>query len=411
MDSIVSKSQFAFIQGRCILDCSLIANEGIDYMSKMGRSGAVFKIDFNRAYDTVDWDFLLRVMKEMGFGELWCRWIFKCISTASISILVNGSPTPCFDLARGLRQGCSFSPLLFNLVGESLHLMIEKATEVGLFNGFSIGKGSNVYNLSHLQFADDLMVFCGASKREILNVKRVLRVFEFASGLQLNLVKSIIFGINVEESLLEDWVVQAGCAVGKFPSDYLGLPLGFKRNSVAIWDPIFEKFYRHLASWKGKNLSYSGKLVLVKSVLSALPSYYMSLFKVPCIVIRKLNSILANFLWGTSESGKKIHWMNWESVCRPLELGGLGIRNLHFQNRALLCKWFWNFANNKDSEWRKVLCCKLNWDKDILLPEPKLHRLESWIWKGISQSYYSSDDFSLHIWNHIRIQIGDGKSV
>ncbi|GMI70502.1 hypothetical protein HRI_000719500 [Hibiscus trionum] len=352
MDSVVSKTQFGFIQGRHILDCSLIANEGIDSYQKLGRKWAVFKIDFRRAYDTIDWQFLMCVMKEMGFEDRWCRWIFKCISTASISVLVNGVPTSCFTLSRGLRQGCSLSPLLFNLVGEALHLMIEKATEVGLFSGFSIGKEGNSYSLSHLQFADDLIIFCNASIREVKNVKRVLRVFEIASGLQLNLAKSKLFGINIDENSLGEWDDQAGCGVGKFPSDYLGLPLGHKRNSAAIWEPVLQKFYHHLASWKGNNLSFSGKLVLIKSVLSTLPTYFMSIFKLPCTVTRKLNGILASFLWGSSDSRKRIHWLCWNSACLPLDRGGLGIRDLINQNRALLCKWIINFANNKNKEWR-----------------------------------------------------------
>ncbi|GMI91437.1 hypothetical protein HRI_002813000 [Hibiscus trionum] len=101
-DSVISKSQFAFLPGRQILDCSFIANEGIEFIRNQGLKGSLFKIDFKRAYDSIEWSFLIRVLKEMGFGSQWCNWIFKCISSATISVLVNGVPTPQFSIVRGL---------------------------------------------------------------------------------------------------------------------------------------------------------------------------------------------------------------------------------------------------------------------------------------------------------------------
>ncbi|KAE8686756.1 UDP-glucose:glycoprotein glucosyltransferase [Hibiscus syriacus] len=136
---VISPSQFAFFPGKLLLDCACMANEGIDYWRKKGLKGVVFKVDFRRAYDSVEWLILLRLMAEMDFGERWCSWISYRLSLASISVLINGSPTEEFPMAKGLRQGCSLSPLLFNVVGELLHLMLSKAVELGLFQGFSIG--------------------------------------------------------------------------------------------------------------------------------------------------------------------------------------------------------------------------------------------------------------------------------
>ncbi|KAL4386453.1 hypothetical protein GQ457_09G021090 [Hibiscus cannabinus] len=131
-------------------------------------------------------------MKMMNFDDKWCNWISNCISTASISVLVNGVPTDSFQIARGLRQGCSLSPMLFNIVGECLNLLLSKAVRASLFSGFVIGRGSNSMEITHLQFADDLIIFCDASLDQVRNIKRVLRVFELASGLQLNL-KKVVF--------------------------------------------------------------------------------------------------------------------------------------------------------------------------------------------------------------------------
>ncbi|KAL4320117.1 hypothetical protein GQ457_18G008920 [Hibiscus cannabinus] len=266
-------------------------------MVRRKAKGVVFKIDFKRAYDTIDWDFLIRIMKEMNFGDKWCDWVSQCISTASISVLVNGVPTERFRIARGLRQGCSMSPMLFNIVGEALHLYLSKAVEIGLFSGFSFGNGEGQINVSHLQFADDLMIFCEASLEQVMNVKRVLRVFELASGLQLNLKKSRIFGINIPETVLDSWADSVGCEIGKFPTEYLGLPLGPKRNSVALWEPIVDKFSYRLASWKSVSLSFGGRIVLLKSNIIVSKYHYEPLSLLPNSCYRgKLSWIWGNIV-------------------------------------------------------------------------------------------------------------------
>ncbi|KAL4312348.1 hypothetical protein GQ457_01G050470 [Hibiscus cannabinus] len=409
-DTIIGDSQFAFIKGRQILDCSFIANECIDEIVKRKSRGVVFKIDFSRAYDTVSWDFLMRIMKKMNFGEKWCDWIFKCISSATISVLANGVPSDRFEISRGLRQGCSLSPMLFNIVGEALNRLLSKAVESGLFSGFVIGKGDGQTMVSHLQFADDLMIFCEASLEQVLNVKRVLRVFELASGLQLNLKKSMIFGINVAEEDLSHWADLVGCDVGHFPTSYLGLPLGHRRNSAALWDPIVEKFNGRLASWKSATLSFGGRLVLLKSVLSSLPIYFMSIFRMPVAVYQKLSSIMANFLWGGSLDRRRIHWVKWSDVCLPIDNGGLGIVDLNIQNRALLGKWIWKFANEK-GVWKKVLASKYNYDLNCLIPNSRYRGKQSWIWNGVTRSFEKNDHFGVCLRSKFNVQLGDGKSI
>ncbi|KAE8660741.1 hypothetical protein F3Y22_tig00116951pilonHSYRG00750 [Hibiscus syriacus] len=361
---IISQSQFAFIPGRQLLDCAFIANEGIDLWRKQGLQGVVFKVDFRRAYDTVEWPILFRAMKEMGFGNRWSSWITQCLSTASISILVNGSPSEEFAMEKGLRQGCSLSPLLFNIIGEMLHLMLSKAIERGLFQGIIMGNSDNSTRLSHLQFADDLIIFCQASINQIKNVKRVLRIFSIMTGLHLNLAKSKLFGINLEEGVLSDWAEQVGCSVGFLPTEYLGLPLGARKNTEALWDPVFKNFSSKLAGWKASCLSLAGRTVLLKSVLTSLPIFFLSLFKMPCNIGKKLNSLMANFLWGEKGDKRRIHWVNWNTVCRPLNCGGLGVLDLNLTNRALLGKWVWKFANDKNSLWKSVLCSKqkMSWN-------------------------------------------------
>ncbi|XP_039060736.1 uncharacterized protein LOC120204786 [Hibiscus syriacus] len=411
ISDLISPTQFVFIPGRQILDCSLIANERIDFLRKSGLKGCVFKADFKKAYDLVDWNILFLVMEKMGFGSRWRGWIKKCVSTASVSVLVNGVPTEEIPMAKGLRQGCPLSPLLFNLIGELLNLLILKAVSQWLFSGLAIGRGEGSFNLSQLQFADDLIIFSGASKMQILNVKRVFRVVQVISGLQLNLRKCKLFGVNLNDEDVNEWTNTIGCSVGSFPSEYLGLTLGDSRNSAAIWNPVISNFSKKLTGWKAASLSLAGRLVLLKSVLCSLPIYYLSLFKIPVSVLKTLNSLMSNFLWGGGAEKSKIHWVSWLNVCRPKMEGGLGVLNLNLMNRALLEKWAWRFANERGSVWRDLICSKYNLDPSLLLFDSKTPNRVSWIWRLVVNNHFKDGPIGSKLRSLYSFLVGDGKFI
>ena len=129
MNGLVNLAQNAFVEGRQILDASLIANKVIDSMQKRKDRGILCKLDIEKAYYQINWSFILKVLKKMGFGDKWVGWIEWCISTTTFSVLVNGSPACFFGSSRGLRQGDPLSPYLFVLGMEALSLMIDKVVE------------------------------------------------------------------------------------------------------------------------------------------------------------------------------------------------------------------------------------------------------------------------------------------
>ena len=129
------------------------------------------------------------------------------------------------------------------------------------------------------------------------------------------------------------------CRVGSLPMLYLGMPLGTLYKTASIWNPILERMEKKLSSWKQLYLSKGGRITLLKSTLSSLPTYYLSLFTIPKVVATRLERIQRNFLWGLSVVCFKYPLVAWEKVCLLRELGGLGIRNLASFNQALLGKW------------------------------------------------------------------------
>ena len=147
--SVISGTQSAFIKGHQILDGILVANEIVDEARRCKKELLLFKVDFEKAYDSIDWGYLQEVMRKMGFPTLWRKLIKECVGSATASILVNGSPTDEFPLGRGLRQGDPLSPFLFLLAAEGFNVLMKALSENNLFSGYTVGSSDPV-TVSHL---------------------------------------------------------------------------------------------------------------------------------------------------------------------------------------------------------------------------------------------------------------------
>ena len=129
------------------------------------------------------------------------------------------------------------------------------------------------------------------------------------------------------------------CSLLHIPFIYLGIPIGANPRRCELWDPIIHKCERKLAKWKQRHISFGGRVTLIQSVLTSIPIYFFSFFRVPNRVIDKLVSIQRQFLWGGGVDQKKIAWIKWDSVCLPKEKGGLGLKDSRTFNMALLGRW------------------------------------------------------------------------
>ncbi|GKA29337.1 putative RNA-directed DNA polymerase, eukaryota, reverse transcriptase zinc-binding domain protein [Tanacetum coccineum] len=267
IDKIVSNEQSAFISGRQILDGPLILSEVIDWFKKRKKKMLIFKVDFEKAFDSVSWKYLDFVLISLGFGSKWRTWIRACLNSSRASVLINGSPTSKFSIKRGLRQGDPLSPFLFILVMEGLHCAISNAVNSGLIRGVKIGSSDII--LSHLFYADDVVITTEWNARDLDNIIRVLHVFYLASGLKINIHKSNIYGIGVSNEEVSIMATSTGCAPGSLPFTYLGLPIGSNMNLISNWQPLIDRFQSRLSSWKANMLSIGGRLTLIKAVLGS----------------------------------------------------------------------------------------------------------------------------------------------
>jgi hypothetical protein len=334
VEKIISKSQNAFVKGRQILDYVLIANECLDSRIKLGEPGLICKMDIEKAYDHVNWNFLLYLMKRCGFGERWFSWIAHCIFSARFSVLVNGTPSGFFSSSRGLRQGDPLSPLLFVIVMEALSKMFVVSICRGFLSGFLVGYGSNgVFNISHLLFADDTLVFCGANPDHLRFIRVLFLSFEAFSDLKINLAKSVLVPVGDVDNM-DELADIMGCGVSFLPLKYLGLPLGAPFKAKSIWDDVVGKIERRLVSWKRMYLFKGGRVTLIKSTLSNLPTYFISLFPIPSSVASRIEKLHRDFLWGGLGEEFKYYLVSWSIVCSHILEGGLGIKNLRIFNQA-----------------------------------------------------------------------------
>ncbi|KAE8712920.1 hypothetical protein F3Y22_tig00110221pilonHSYRG00136 [Hibiscus syriacus] len=241
------------------------------------------------------------------------------------------------------------SPFLFNIVGEDLSVIIMKASRIRILKCLSVG--SEGLEVTYIQFTNDLLMFVEASERIIVNTKRVLRIFELASGLKLNMRKTKLFGINTNSTNLATWAKWINCGAEAVSTSYLGL---------------------HLAT-----------------------------------IASKLNKIVASFIWGANDKSA-IHWVCWEQMAKPKRLGRLGLFDVNVQNRSLLNKWLWRYGSEPNSLWRRVIDGKIGDLSRCLTPKFHSNSYASWIWRSTVKPIQDpTDSFT----SNLLLVLGDSRFI
>ena len=290
------------------------------------------------------WSLTVSSKRDFSGTFFWRHWIYTFISSVRFPVLVNGSAHGFFSTSRGLRQGDPLSPLLFIIVMETLSRMLERAVAGGFISGFAVGNSTGAeLSISHSLFADDTLIFCEADTKQAWHLRGVFIWFQAILGLKINLSKSELVPVGQVPNVPELAGI-LGCQVASLPLNYLGLPLGASFKSKVLWARVVEKMEKCLAGWKRLYLSKGGRVTLIKSTLSSLPTYFLSLFPIPMSVAHRLEKLQRDFLWGGLEDDHKFHLVNWKQTYAPLQSGGLGIKKMAVFNKALLGKWLWRYS-------------------------------------------------------------------
>ncbi|KAK4384484.1 hypothetical protein Sango_3056200 [Sesamum angolense] len=343
---LINYSQNAFVP-ESIADNILLAQKLLaGYNQTRLPERCTLKVDIQKAYDSVEWDFLLEGLRLFNFPIHFITLIEQCVSTSSFSVALNGSIHGFFKGGRGLRQGDPISPYLFVLVMEVGSALIRyRIQNAPHFQYHWKCKDLGIINLC---FADDVLLFCKADIPSIKILTDTLSEFATFSGLQVNPAKSQIILSRAVQQQRQQLLDCVGFQEGSLPIKYLGIPLTSSRLTIADCRPLIDKVDSRLAGWHHQNLSYAGWLQLIKSVISTLHTYWASVFILPKGILKLLERKMRTFLWQGPSGGGQAK-VAWDQICKPKAEGGLGIRSLIIMNQALILKQMWRILQNDGS--------------------------------------------------------------
>ena len=291
---VIGPSQSTFIPGRNISDAILLTQELMhNYHHNKGPSRCALKIDLKKAFDTVSLDFIIAGLHAIGIPHDMINWIKTCITTVHYTININGELHGFFQATQGIRQGDPLSPYLFVLAMEGLSGIINQSVRSSTFQYHWRCKPTKI---THLCFADDLMMFCHADIESIMVLKSSLDRFSKLSGLTINLAKSSLYLSGVDGSLCNNIMDNIDIHEASLPVRYLGVPLISTRLTHTDCLPLVERITSRITLWTSSSLTYAGRLQLIKSVLFSIQVYWSSIFILPCATTKKIESILAAFL-------------------------------------------------------------------------------------------------------------------
>lgn len=284
-----------------------------------------------KAYDKVRWDFL----SAMNFHPTMIKWLQVCVTTANYSLSINGETTGYIIGKRGLRQGDPLSSYLFVIVMEVLTCLLR---EKSLLPDFHFHWRCGNSKLINRCFADDLMIFSKGDLTSVNHILTALTEFQALSGLSPSPGKSSIYfsGVNTSSRLAILNVL--GFKEGILPVRYLGVPLISTKLKASDCQRLVGSITAKTKYWTNRDLTYSGRVQLIKNILFSMQTYWSSLFIIPKKVIKEVESILRAFLWSGPDLKRTGAKVSWEHLCCPKEEGGLGFKSLQVWNKAAICQ-------------------------------------------------------------------------
>uniref|UniRef100_A0A803P2K3 Reverse transcriptase domain-containing protein n=1 Tax=Cannabis sativa TaxID=3483 RepID=A0A803P2K3_CANSA len=344
LPAVISETQSAFLSNRLITDNILVAFELVHHLkhkTRGNKSYSALKLDMSKAFDRVEWTYIQEVMRTMGFHNRWITMIMNCLSSTSFSFMLNGEEVGYVKPTRGLRQGDPLSPYLFLICSEGLSRLLQHEESVQNLKGLRLTR--HAPSVSHLLFADDSLLFCEATNSSAQAIKRACL---------LVIVMSVTSVFQI-----------------------------FGRDKKEMFSDVKERIWQKLHAWNEKLFSVGGKEVLLKAVVQSIPTYAMSCFRLPTTFCNQLESMMANFWWGSNRDGSKIHWRSWKLLCKSKFEGGMGFRSFVHFNKALLAKQAWRIFEMPNSLLSRLLKHRYFSNNNFL--EARLGHSPSLTWQGI----------------------------
>lgn len=327
-------SQTGFVPNRCILDNIFLAFESIEWALENQQALSMILLDFEKAYDRVNWTFLQQAMARMGFHNTWITQVLSLNLNASASIIVNGISSVTFKLQRSVRQGCPLAPYLFSLTVDVLGQMLQHPDNQ--VQGLHLPDNSKITNQ---MFADDTLLLLDGTSENLDRALEVIRRFGDASGAKLNFHKSIGLWVAHTERPWQ-WGVAAGLKWLQ-PGEvtrYLGYPFGLHIAQKEKDTKMLSQIRKHLARWAGNKLSLAGRIMVSNQVILSSIWYLASCTDISGQALKTARATVRNFIWSGQKESYARARVKWATTVLPIVRGGIKILDPQWQASALLVK-------------------------------------------------------------------------
>jgi hypothetical protein len=349
---IISKEKSGYVEGRKIMDSVILVHEIIHSLKSTRTLGMLLKLDLSKYFDKLSWQYMKALLSAFSFNMDWVSWIMNLISSTLFSILVNGVPSQPFSPSRGIRQGDPLSPFLFVIMAEGLGRYIKASIQNGSLQDLPLHRLQPT--ASHSQFVDDTLLMNTPNAQESLKPSSILSDFSEASGTTFNLAKSKLFFFNTPVEIQHHLSQILNTHVCTLPSHYLGLPLSDSTTRNISWDSLLLSITNRLSNWTFRSLNLPARIVLLKSVLQAIPTYLFSALASPQSVIKKIQNPQRKFLWNGHNLNKKWALVSWDKVCKPKYSGGLGLWDPGKLNSTMGERIWWRWIKTPTELWEKL---------------------------------------------------------
>jgi hypothetical protein len=336
---IIEPDQTGFIRGRSIHTNIRTAKDLWEYVMKKELSGGLLLLDQLKAFDLTDREFMLTCLKHCNFGTTYQNMVKLVYNGSKSQININGWLTPTFDVGRGVRQGDPLSPLLFNIVIETVANATRQST---IYKGIDLPRNDNI---KILMYADDtLIVF--QKQSDVDEIDKVLQLYSKASGAIINKNKSEIILFQPEDINkfdVKDYTI-------KRHTKYLGMMIGHDIPTHLIWDPILSKMRATIILWKRRNLSIQDRIIITKSLICSTIYYIATNQTVPQTILKEIQKLIYEFIW----EGKKAP-VDYKIAALRKRDGGLGVLNLELQIQAIRSKWIAQWFSDEPQKWKSIV--------------------------------------------------------
>ena len=348
LPSIIHSDQKGFVQGRNIQEANRLLQDIIPYTDQNQMNSAIIFLDYEKAFDRVEWSWTLNCLRKFNFGNKFISWINMIFKNAKTSILTNGFRSTYFRISRSMRQGCPVSPLLFILQAEPLACAIRKST---IIKGIPLPVNNQLEGNQEKPevkingYVDDTQLFV-STEDSIVECFNLLKRFEHSSGAKVN--KNKTYGIytgawrnkrpEYDEIRWTDTNIKT-----------LGIHHGYEIDNAAIWLEKINKIKNCIQVWKSRDLTYKGKVLIIKTLILSQIDFIASVVYIPNNIVKQIDTLLWSFLWNFKQP-----LVARNTMLQNTTLGGVNMTTLHYSLMCKQIKLIYKIISSENAHWNLI---------------------------------------------------------